>query len=787
MTPTRDALSTYTDTEYNMNIRVVKRLLPYLIAVCAAAQHPGPALHSHGRAQFEKFCASCHGASAKGARGPDLTGALRHGALQSDIVQSILAGIPGSQMPAFSMPRRDAEAIAAYLVYLRNPGGDSPVTGDANAGRKFFSTAGCIGCHMYQGVGGRLGPDLSGIGQSKSVVQIADLIGKPHQKLAEGFQTVELRMHDGRTIRGVRKNEDTFSIQVMDTTEKLHLLLKKDVAEIKAPQRSLMPETKLSVVAVNDLVAFLKTAPEGQPRPWTPASDLNVSAARLEGAEQEPGNWLTYWGDLRGTHYSRLDSVNAGNVQKLTGAWAYQFGEPRVETTPLAVDGILFVTGPRNSAMALDARTGKQIWRYQRRLPSDIHTQCTVMTNRGVAILGDRLYMATLDAHLVALDAKTGNVIWDKVVGDYKVGLTITLAPLAIDGAVIVGVTAGECALTGYVDAYNPDTGARLWRLPVTPPKGHPARATWSGDSADFGGGPTWMTGTYDASSRTLFWTTGNPSPDYNGEVRKGDNLYTCSVLAIDPKTGKLKWHFQFTPHDTHDWDSQETPVLIDDVWKGRKRHLLIHADRNAFFYVLDRDTGEFLAGAPFAKQTWAKGLDDKGRPIVIPGTDPTPAGVYVCPDAAGATNWAAPSWHPGTKLLYVSARDSCATYTSSMMEPDPGKPYGGSGQNETSVELGAGIRAIDPQTSKVRWDFKLNQGSFAAGVLATAGGLVFAASREGNLIALNASTGEPLWHYQTGAPIQSAPMSYSVDGRQYIAVAGDSTLFVFALPEAQR
>jgi PQQ-dependent dehydrogenase (methanol/ethanol family) len=769
-----------------MNTRVVKWLLPFLVAACAMAQHPTPQAHSHGKAQFEKLCSSCHGASAKGARGPDLTGTLRHGALQSDIVQSILVGIPGTQMPPFSIPRRDAQSIAAYLLHLRNPNGDEPITGDAGAGSKLFFTAGCSGCHMYQGSGGRLGPDLSSIGQAKSAAQIENLIAKPHQKLAEGFQTVELRMRDGRTIRGVRKNEDTFSIQVMDTSEKLHLLLKKNIVEIHAPERSLMPETKLSAPQVNDLVAFLKTAPGTPLKPWTPSSDLNVSAKRLENAEQEPGNWLTYWGDLRGTHYSRLDSVNTGNVRKLTSMWAYQFGEPRVETTPIAVDGILFVTGPRNSAMALDARTGKQIWRYQRRLPTDIHTQCTVMTNRGLAILGDRVYMATLDAHLVALDAKTGNVIWDKPVGDYKIGLTITLAPLAIDGAVIVGVTAGECALTGYVDAYNPDTGDRLWRLPVIPPKGDPARSTWAGNSADHGGGPTWMTGTYDASNRTLYWTTGNPSPDYNGEVRKGDNLYTCSVLAIDPKSGKMKWHFQFTPHDTHDWDAQETPVLIDDEWKGRKRKLLIHADRNAFFYVLDRDTGEFLAGAPFAKQTWAKGLDERGRPIVIPGTDPTPAGVYVCPDAAGATNWAAPSWHPGTKLLYVTARDSCATYTSSVMEPDPGKPYGGSGQNETSVELGAGIRAIDPQTTKVKWDFKLNQGSFAAGVLATAGNLVFAASREGNLIALNAANGEPLWHYQTGAPIQSAPMSYSVDGRQYIAIAGDSTLFVFALPEEQ-
>ena len=640
---------------------------------------------------------------------------------------------------------------------------------------------------MYRGSGGRLGPDLSSIGQAKSAAQIMKLIAEPHQKLAEAFQTVELRLRDGHEIRGVRKNEDTFSIQVMDTSEKLHLLLKKDVAEIKLPERSLMPVSKLSTQQADDLTAFLKTAPEISPQPWKRSPDLNVSSTRLENAENEPGNWLTYWGDLWGTHYSRLSSINTTNVTKLSSVWAYQFGEPRVETTPLAVDGILFVTGARNSAMALDARTGKTIWRYQRRLPTDIHTQCTVMTNRGLAILGDRLYMATLDAHLIALDAKTGNLIWDKTVGDYKLGLTMTLAPLAIDGAVIVGLTAGECALTGYVDAYDPDTGARLWRSHVMPQKGDPAKATWSGNSADFGGGPTWMTGTYDKSTHTLYWTTGNPSPDYNGDGRQGDNLYTCSVLALDPKTGKRKWHFQFTPHDTHDWDSQETPVLIDEVWKGHMRRLLIHADRNAFFYVLDRDTGEFLAGAPFAKQTWAKGLDERGRPIVIPGTDPTSKGVYVCPDAAGATNWAAPSWHPGAKLLYVSSRDSCATYTSSVMQPEPGKPYGGSGQNETSVELGAGIRAIDPQTSKVRWDFKLNQGSFSAGVLSTAGNLVFAASREGHLIALNAATGEPLWRFQTGAPIQSAPMSFSVDGRQHIAIAGDSTLFVFALPEVEK
>jgi alcohol dehydrogenase (cytochrome c) len=452
---------------------------------------------------------------------------------------------------------------------------------------------------------------------------------------------------------------------------------------------------------------------------------------------------------------------------------------------PLVVDGVMFVTGPLNNAAALDARTGRTIWRYSRKLPAGVHRNCTVMTNRGFAILGGLLYMGTLDAHLVALDAKTGNLVWDVPVADYNAGYSITHAPLAIDGKIIVGVTAGECALTGFLDAYDARSGKKLWRRNTVPdPDDLTARASWSGNSANFGGGPTWMTGTYDAESGTLFWATGNPSPDYDGSVRLGDNLYTCSVLALDPNTGKRKWHFQFTPHDTHDWDASETPVLVDGAFGGRERHLLLQANRNGFFYVLDRDTGKFLLGKAFAKQNWAKGLDAHGRPLVIPGTDPTPQGVYVCPDASGGTNWASPSWNPHTQLFYVTARDSCAVYTSATKEPKPGDPYVGSGQKENSVKAEGAIRAIDPQTGNIRWNFPLQEGSSSAGVLATGGGLVFAASREGNLIALDAQTGRALWHYQTGAEIRSSPISFSVDGRQYIAVANDSALFAFALPQ---
>ena len=292
------------------------------------------------------------------------------------------------------------------------------------------------------------------------------------------------------------------------------------------------------------------------------------------------------------------------------------------------------------------------------------------------------------------------------------------------------------------------------------------------------------MTGTYDVETDTLFWTTGNPGPDYHGSVRAGDNLYTCSVLALNPDTGKLKWYFQFTPHDTHDWDANETPILINAQFRGRPRKVLIQANRNGFYYVLDRLTGEFLLGKPFANQNWAEGLDDRGRPIVKPNMDPTPKGTYVCPDAGGNTNWAAPSYNPQTGLLYVPVREACALYISETRPPRPGAPYtGGDPQVDPKIGTLGFIRAIDPLTGDVRWSFPLQIGSSSAGVLSTASGLVFAASQDGYLIALDGRTGKELWHYQTGAQIQSSPISYQIDGKQKVAIATSSSLFTFALP----
>jgi len=752
------------------------RLWLFLISIALLAQHdeatPGSKLYS-------KLCSGCHGESAKGGRGPDLTsGAWRWGGSDRELNRNIVKGIPGTGMPAFNIADTDAKQIIAHLRALVPAAPKEEIRGNAAEGQKaFFAAAECAKCHMLQGRGGRLGPDLSNLGERKGYSAIrAALKQKDH------YGSIAVALNNGQLVKGQKRNEDTYSIQLIDTKERLQSYLKREVKSIN--------KTKESIKALTDsdadnLAAFIaKPTTLDAPANWTPAADFNVTFDRLKNSTKEPQNWLTYWGDLKGTHYSGLKQITPANVGTLKTAWTYQFGGPRIETSPIVVDGKMFVTGPGNDAAALDARTGRTFWRYRRTIPDDVHDYCTVMTNRGFAVYGDRLYLATLDTHLVALDAKTGHTIWDIPVDDYKQGFSITHAPLAINGKIMVGVTSGECGLNGFVDAYDAATGKKLWRVHAIAQKGDPALATWAGNSAETGGGPTWTTGTYDPDTNTVFWTTGNPAPDYDGSVRLGDNLYTCSVLAIDPETGKLKWHFQFTPHDTHDWDANETPVLIDAMYQGRMRKMLIQANRNAFFYALDRVTGEFLHGKAFARQTWSKGLDENGHPIVIPNTDPTPAGNYSCPDANGAANWAAPSYDPVTKLFYVSVREACAVYTSVSKTPTPGQPYTGTGQQEDNVIKSPGaIRAIDPLTGDVKWNYPTQSGSITSGVLSTAGGVVFAAIADGYLVALDPRTGRELWHIQTGAEIKNSPISFAVDGKQYIAIANSYALVVYGLP----
>ena len=506
-----------------------------------------------------------------------------------------------------------------------------------------------------------------------------------------------------------------------------------------------------------------------------------VPYQRILNAAREPGNWLTYSGNYEGHRYSPLTQLTPGNVEGLRVKWAYQFADRRSEVSPIVVDGVMYVSAP-NMAAALDVRTGRELWTWKRPIPSDYQNIGFSRVNRGVAVLDGQVFVATLDCYLVALDARSGQERWSTKVDDYKLGYSMTLAPLAIRGKVIVGTSGGEAGIRGWIDAYDAKTGARAWRFLTVPGPGEPGHDTWAGDSWRTGGGSSWVTGSYDPDLNVIYWGIGNPAPDWNGDARLGDNLYTCSVVALDADTGKLKWHFQFTPHDVHDWDATHVPVLIDGEVRGAKRKLLVMANRNAFYYVLDRVSGEYLAGRAYAKQTWAKGLDDRGRPIVIPGTEPSEEGALVWPNLNGATVWFSPSYSPQTGLFYVATREIGSIYFKRQAEFKPGTFFAGGGEAATPGNENSGfIRALEATTGQLRWEFKLHTAPWA-GVLATAGGLVFSGSDEGNFFALDATSGKPLWDFQTGGPVQSNPVSVLIDGRQHVAVAAGRVLYVFGL-----
>jgi alcohol dehydrogenase (cytochrome c) len=505
-----------------------------------------------------------------------------------------------------------------------------------------------------------------------------------------------------------------------------------------------------------------------------------VTFDRLLNWSKEPHNWLTYSGDYSGRRFSSLAQVNTKSVSQLVAKWVYQTGGTgKFETTPLVVDGILYGTGQDDRAFALDARTGRPLWLYQRQLPGDIRPCCGHI-NRGVAVLGNKVYLGTLDAHVIALDAKTGNVLWDVAAVDYKLGYSFTLAPLAVKNLIILGVSGGEYGIRGFIDAYDADTGKRQWRFYTVPGPGEPGHETWEGDSWKIGGAPAWITGVYDPATNQLFWPTGNPSPSNRGEGRAGDNLYTNSLLALDADTGKLNWYFQFTKHDEHDWDATQVPIMID---QGDK-HLIAQANRNGFFYVLDRTTGKLLLANAYAKTTWTDSKDSEGRPAPNKDSEPTPDGHRVCPGALGATNWMSPSFDPQAGLFYVTAREECDIFSTAPQPYEAGHAYYGSAYfpaDESEPYWGA-LRALDPNTGRMKWEFRHISPSWS-GVLSTAGGLVFTGDAEGNFIALDAASGKPLWHFQTGGAVYAAPMAFAIDGKEYVAIAAGSSLYAFGLP----
>jgi alcohol dehydrogenase (cytochrome c) len=511
------------------------------------------------------------------------------------------------------------------------------------------------------------------------------------------------------------------------------------------------------------------------------SAHAQVTFDRLLNSAKEPQNWMTYSGDYLGRRFSALDQVNTTNVRALTAKWVYQTAATgKLETSPLVVDGILYATAQDDRAFALDARTGRPIWMYQHPLPGDIRP-CCGRVNRGLAILGDKVFLGTLDAHVIALDAKTGNVVWDVVAADYRTGHSFTVAPLAVKDLVVIGVSGGEYGVRGFIDAYDAATGKRRWRFYTVPGPGEPGNETWEGDSWKVGGAPAWNTGTYDVVTNQIFWPTGNPAPSNRGAGRAGDNLYSNTLLALNTDTGKLNWYFQFTKHDEHDWDATQVPVIIDTA--GGK-HLIAQANRNGFFYVIDRTTGKLLSANAYGKTTWSDAKDTEGRPVANQNASPTLEGHTVCPGALGTTNFMAPTYDPQTGLFYVTARDQCDIFSTAPQPYEAGHAYYGSAYfpSEEAKPYRGFLKAIDPATGQVKWKFEHTSPTWS-GVLSTAGGLVFTGDAEGNFIAMDAAAGKPLWHFQMGGAVYAAPMAFAVDGKEYVAIAAGSAVYAFGLP----
>lgn len=498
-------------------------------------------------------------------------------------------------------------------------------------------------------------------------------------------------------------------------------------------------------------------------------------------------NWLTYNGDYSGRRYSALSEIQPSNISQLRAAWVFHaHNSDRLEVTPLVVNGTMFVTAA-NDVIALDAGTGRKVWQYSRPVSQGLIDDASGHLSRGVAVWHDRVYRETDNAHLLCLDARSGNLIWDVPYADGNPNYGATSAPLVIDEKVIVGTSGGDDGVRGFVAAYDAVTGKQVWRFWTIPGPGEFGSNSWPGDLYKHGGGTTWMPGTYDPQTKTLFWTTSNPAPDFEGSVRPGDDLYTDCLLALDADTGKLKWYFQFTPHDLFDYDATETPVLVDRVENGESKKLVVQANRNGYLYVLDRSNGKFLSAVPFVeKLNWARGIDRQGRPLRN-DVKPTPSGAKVCPGYAGATNWFAPSYSESTHLFYFLALELCQTYFTS---PDPqqfegGKEFYSTGVKHISGESGQkSLLAYDLVSGTLVWRYvQSGSGHSSAGTMTTAGGLLFFGDNAESFEAVNATNGKALWHFNTGQPISSSPMTYAVNGKQYVVIAAGSDIYSFTLP----
>ena len=632
----------------------------------------------------------------------------------------------------------------------------------SDPGRLVYASR-CAGCHGSTGGGGELGPSIVTRVPSRTDEELTTVI-------RQGLPTAG--MPAARTITD---------------TELADLI--RFLRTLRPRQGSGPVRTTLTLTNGSPLAGLILN--QGDVDLQLLGDDRRIHLLRKTGdryrAVTSQTDWPSYNGGTTGSRYSELTQINKSTVGRLAPRWMFSLpNTPTLQVTPVVVDGVMYVTSA-NQCYALDAGTGRQIWHYSRPRTKGLIGNAAGGVNRGVAVAGDRVFMVTDHAHIIALNRATGALIWETEMADWRQNYNATGAPLVVGNLVISGSAGGDEGVRGFLAAFDQATGKEVWRFWTVPAEGEPGSETWQGGGIAHPGAATWLTGTYDPELDTIYWPTGNPTPDLYGDNRRGDNLYSDSIIALDAKTGKLKWYFQFTPHDVWDYDAQETPALIDATWQGKPRKLLVQANRNGFFYVLDRTNGQFLLGTKYVKNvTWATGLTPEGRPIRVPDMEPTLEGRRVCPSLEGASNWYSTSFNPATGLYYVQTNDKCGIFTKIPMEWAAGRGYmGGSFMQAPGEPAQRVLRAIDIQTGNIAWE-RPQTGPVTSwgGVLSTASGIVIYGDDSGALAAADATNGKPLWSFRANQNWKASPMTYAFDNKQYIAVAAGSAIIAFGLPD---
>lgn len=770
----------------------LRALLVILLAFVSAAVSEAAAFPVLKQpSEFVRTCAACHGTFAEGTeRAPPLTDNYFLREKTTDAIAAIIRQGRSGIMPSFAnLPAAKIEALARYLHSLNASASQLRPPGNVAAGRAyFFGTGHCSTCHIANGTGGIEGPDLSSIGVLLTLPQLMHAVRHPESEQLSRWRSVIVMLRDGHALLGIERNRTQHSIDLQTPDGQLRPLSDTQYQRITPDRRPGMPSFKGTPVQFRDLIAFLSRLSGITVGPNLSAQG-HISAAQADAViYPKLGDWPTYSGNVSGNRFSPLTQIDTRNVSSLRLAWVDPLPYSPLETTPLVIGGIMYVTGP-NQIYALDGRTGSQIWSYSRPRSegTEIAGDAAIGANRGAAILGDRLYFITDNAHLLCLQRITGALLWDValVPPGLKGPYGGTSAPLIAGKLVIAGISGADGGIRGFISAHNPITGQLVWRFWTVPKPGGPAYSTWGGDPNPRGGS-SWTTGSYDPKAGVLYMATGNPYPDTDGDRRPGPDLYTDSDLALDARTGKLFWYFQFTPHDVHDWDANQPIVLVNARFHGRARHLLLHANRNGFLYVLDPLTGKYLQATPITKRlTWASGINSTGKPILLPASQTSIGGTQACPAVRGATNWYSTAYDPQTNLYYVMTVEDCSIYIKAQ--------NGGYAPVKNLIPPATTVlRAFHVDGGKVAWaipllgrrwtEFSDLLGENYSGVLVTAGGLIFYGETAGGFAAADARTGRNLWHFQGNQEWKASPMTYKVGGRQYIAIASGPNILSFTL-----